>query len=102
MVQCHNNVGMAGKIIPVVLMIALAAAPSRADPLTQVHGEYEIYAGGLNVAELQAGFGLGPWNYQTEMTYHTTGLVGLLFRGHQLSTVQGLWQGLRAQPIRFY
>ena len=102
MVQCHNNVGMARTIAPVLLLVAVAAAPSRADPLTEVRAKYEIYARGLNVAELGAEFGLGRSNYQMEITYSTTGLVGFLFRGHQLSTVQGAWQGSRALPLRFF
>ena len=72
-----------------------------AQPVSQLHAGYDIYARGLDVAELEAGFGLGPRDYQMQMAYHTTGLVGVLYRGHQLSTVQGIWDGNRPEPLRF-
>jgi hypothetical protein len=86
-----------------VLLILSLLGPmaARAQPVTQLHAGYDVYAGGLGVAALEAGFGLGPRNYEMQMAYHTTGLAGVLFRGHQLSTVRGLWQGDRPEPLRF-
>jgi hypothetical protein len=37
-----------------------------------------------------------------QLIYHTTGLVGWPFRGHQLTTVKGAWQGDRPEPLRFW
>ena len=85
-----------------VLLAALGQVPaSRAQTVTQLHAGYDIYARGLDVAELEAGFGIGPRGYQMQMAYHTTGLVGMLFHGRQLSTVEGLWAGERPVPLRF-
>jgi hypothetical protein len=81
--------------------LLLGPAVAWSQPATPVEAAYDIYARGLQVAELQAAFALGPANYKLQMTYHTTGLIGALFSGHQLSTVQGSWQGDRAAPRRF-
>ena len=52
--------------------------------------------------QLDAFFGLGPWNYQIDLDYHTTGLVGLLYRGRQTNTVRGVWEDERAEPSEFF
>jgi hypothetical protein len=52
--------------------------------------------------QMQAFIGIGPWNYQIDLDYHTTGLVGLLYRGHQTNMVRGVWQGDRAEPAEFF
>lgn len=102
MVRDHNNAGMGRSIAVVLIFLLLGTAAVRADPLTTFHAEYEIYAHGLDVAELEAGFGFGRWNYQMQMSYRTTGLVGALFHGYQFSVVEGAWQGSRPAPLRFF
>jgi hypothetical protein len=83
--------------------LLLAPTFARSQPATPpVEAGYDIYARGFEVAELQAAFALGPTNYQMQMTYRTTGLIGALFSGHQLSTVRGSWQGDRPAPSRFF
>ena len=52
--------------------------------------------------QLDAFFGLGPWNYHIDLDYHTTGLVGLLYRGRQTNTVRGVWEDERAEPSEFF
>jgi hypothetical protein len=52
--------------------------------------------------QMTALFGLGPWNYRIEVNYHTTGLVGLLYRGRQVNTVRGTWQDDHAAPVEFF
>jgi hypothetical protein len=85
-----------------VLVASLGQVPAaRAQPMTQLHAGYDIYARGLDVAELEAGFGIGPRGYQMQMAYRTTGIVGALFHGRQLSTVEGVWIGERPVPLRF-
>ncbi|MBV8520746.1 MAG: DUF3108 domain-containing protein [Acetobacteraceae bacterium] len=93
---------MRNRIRLLLMPCLFGAVAARAQSVSQLHTGYSMYARGLEVAELEAGFGLGPWNYQMQLTYHTTGLVGLLFRGHQLTTVQGAWQGDRPAPLRFW
>jgi Protein of unknown function (DUF3108) len=71
-----------------------------AEPV-QMRLSYDTYAAGLEVMQMQAFFGLGPWNYRIDIDYHTTGLVGFLYRGHQVNTVRGAWQDDRAAPVEF-
>ena len=52
--------------------------------------------------QMRVFFGLGPWNYRIDLDYHTTGLVGLLYRGHQTNTVRGMWQDDQAAPLEFF
>ena len=59
--------------------------------VTQAQLAYDTYAAGIEVMQMQAHFGLGPWNYRIDLDYHTTGLVGLLYRGRQTNTVRGTW-----------
>jgi Protein of unknown function (DUF3108) len=70
-------------------------------PGQSLHASYETYAAGLHVAEVDSGFSFGPWNYQMDLGYHTTGMVGLFFRGHQFDRVTGSWHDRRAAPSEF-
>jgi hypothetical protein len=86
-----------------ILLIALCATPARAQPPpVAAHLSYEVYAAGLNVAQAQAGFGLGPFTYQMTLAYHTTGMVGLFYQGHQYDTVYGVWNGVVPAPNRYF
>jgi hypothetical protein len=62
---------------------------------------YDTYAAGVEVMQMHAFFSLGPWNYRIDLDYHTTGLVGLLYRGQQVNTVRGAWEGDTAAPAEF-
>jgi hypothetical protein len=55
----------------------------------------------MHVAEVESGLSFGPSTYQMSLGYHTTGMVGFFFRGHQFDVVSGRWRGLQAQPIQF-
>jgi hypothetical protein len=70
--------------------------------VARVQLAYDTYAAGIEVMRMNAAIGLGPWNYRIDLDYHTTGLVGLLYRGHQTNTVRGVWQNDRAEPIEFF
>jgi len=63
---------------------------------------YDTFAASLQVAQVEAGFGLGPRSYQMNLAYHTTGMVGFFFRGHQLNTVSGNWHGTQPAPMQFF
>jgi hypothetical protein len=63
--------------------------------------EYEAYAAGLPIAHVETGLNFGPKAYEMSLAYHTTGVVGFLFRGHQTDAVSGVWSGNRAAPTRF-
>jgi hypothetical protein len=92
--------GLLGFCVPCV---AFAQAPLLPAPQTlpTLHANYETYAAGLHVAEVDSSFIFGPWDYQMTLGYHTTGMVGLFVHGHQFDTVTGSWRGPHAAPSRF-
>jgi Protein of unknown function (DUF3108) len=92
---------MRGVIATLLGMFALApsAAPAQ---VAQLQLAYNIYAGGIEVMQMSASFGLGPWNYQIDLDYHTTGLVGLLYRGQQSNSVRGVWEDGQAAPLKVF
>jgi hypothetical protein len=55
----------------------------------------------MHVADVESSFSFGPWNYQMNLGYHTTGVVGFFFGGHQYDRVSGSWQGGVAAPSEF-
>lgn len=74
---------------------AIAQAP------VSLHASYDTYAAGMHVAKVETGLSLGPWTYQVNLGYRTTGLAGFFVRGRQFDLVTGSWHGLRANPSRF-
>lgn len=66
-----------------------------------LHVTYATYAAGIEVAEVESGFAFGPWTYQMQFDYHTTGLVGFFYRGHEADSVHGAWNGNAAEPTQF-
>jgi hypothetical protein len=83
-------------LLAVAVPALLASTPARA-ATAEVHASYDTYAAGLDVAEVEAGFGLGPWSYQVRLAYHTTGFVGFFYRGHQFNEVDGSWR--QGEPV---
>jgi hypothetical protein len=83
-------------------MRRITATTTASAQVAQVQLAYDTYAAGVEVMQLHAFFGLGPWNYHIDVDYHTTGLVGLFYRGHQVNTVRGAWQGDQATPTEFF
>ncbi|MEJ0020694.1 MAG: DUF3108 domain-containing protein [Acetobacteraceae bacterium] len=69
--------------------------------VSQVKLGYDTYAAGIEVMQMQVALGLGPWTYQVDVNYHTTGLVGLFYRGSQVNAVRGVWQDDQAAPLEF-
>ncbi len=86
---------------PLVLLGLLWVAAAHAQPAAGLHAEYETYAVAGTLGEARTGFELGPRDYWVQLAFHTTGLVGALFSGHQVTTVRGEWQGDRPVPARF-
>jgi hypothetical protein len=68
----------------------------------QVQLAYDTYAAGIEVMQMSAFFGLGPLNYNIDLNYHTTGLVGVFYRGRQLNRVRGVWHDEQAWPLEFF
>jgi hypothetical protein len=79
---------------------ALAQTPTSASRIS-LHASYDTYAAGMRVAEVETGFSFGPWTYQLNLEYHTTGAVGFFFSGHQFGVANGSWHGVQAEPSRF-
>jgi hypothetical protein len=82
-------------------LLLLIPAPAQAQEAPALHARYDIYAAGLHVAEVDAAFSVGPRNYDAQLAYHTTGLVGFFRRGEQLSTVAGTWDAGRPGPREY-
>lgn len=87
--------------LPLLLGGLLCLPAARAEAAPEQHAGYDIYALGVPVAVLSTGFVLGPSDYQIDLSFRTTGLVGWLFRGHQQSGVEGQWRGDLPTPRRF-
>jgi len=81
-----------------LLLVAPAGASAQ---VTQVQLTYDAYAAGIEIMQMRASFGLGPWNYRVGIDYHTTGLVGLFYRGHQVNAASGLWDEGHVEPQEF-
>ncbi len=88
-----------GVLAPLLLAVLLVA-PARDEEPGDIHAVYQAYAAGLHVASVEAGFGFGPWSYQVRLAYHTVGLAGVFFDGHQLNTVTGSWTDQHSTPHR--
>ena len=87
--------------LPLLACLLWASTPAAAQGQHSVQASYEIYAGGLNVAAANAIVHLDSRAYRMELAYHTTGLLGLLFRGEHLNKADGLFTGTRSAPQRF-
>jgi hypothetical protein len=72
-----------------------------AQDAVSLHASYSTYAAGIHVAEAEAGFSFSPRTYRMDLGFHTTGVAGFLFRGHQYDVVDGAWHGTKAVPSRF-
>jgi len=89
-------------MVRLVAIACLLISPAASAQVAQVNLAYDTYAAGIEVMQMRVFFGLGPWNYRINVDYHTTGLVGLLYRGQQVNTVRGTWQGDTAAPVEFF
>lgn len=88
----RRGMALMGLILPGT---ALAQAP------VPMHATYETYAAGLHVADVESGFTFGPWTYRMRFAYHTLGVVGFFYGGHELDMSYGAWKGDAAEPSRF-
>jgi hypothetical protein len=91
--------GLTGFLLPYTALAQPSLSPSPAP--VALHVSYETYAAGIPVAQTTAGLSFNPRTYQVDLAYHTTGLVGLLFSGHQFDHVEGAWRRGQAEPSRF-
>lgn len=80
--------------------LALVGSPALG-ATNEIRASYDTYATGMQVAQVEAGFGIGPWSYQVRLAYHTTGLVGFFYSGHQFSEADGSWDSRGPAPRAF-
>ena len=83
------------------LLSFLMPCAALAQDAVSLHANYETYAAGMQVAEVESSFIFGPRTYRMNLGYHTTGMVGFFLRGHQFDTVEGAWRGTQASPFRY-
>jgi hypothetical protein len=84
-----------------ILIGLLLPCAAVAQAAVSLHASYQTYAAGLDLADVDTGFSIGPGTYQMSLSLRATGLAGFLFRGHQLDTVTGAWHGTKAAPDRY-
>jgi hypothetical protein len=90
------------EIATLLVLLAAVVMPAAAADRGEEHASYNVFAAGLHVAVVDAGFDLAPASYRMQLAYHTTGLVGFFFRGHQINTVQGTWDAELPKPEEFF
>jgi len=92
------------RVIVALLVCAASWAwqPARAETVTRLHASYAVHAGGLHVADVEVVLATDMHAYHMELAYHTTGLAGFFYRGHQFNSTDGLWERDRAIPQRHY
>ena len=92
----------------VLLPGCLLALPAMAQPVQgeaqpgPVRLNYAAYSNGLNVVDLQATVALSPQAYRMQLSYHLTGVIGAFFHGEFSTTVDGRFQGNRAEPREMF
>ncbi len=95
---------LAGMVHPVIRLIlfglTLSAQPALAQP-TPVTLHYAAYITGLKMIDVEASVALAPQSYRLAVGYRLTGIVGALFSGDAVTTVQGRFVGDAAVPIDF-
>jgi len=91
------------RLVPVLLgTLALLPVSGYAQSPPALYAAYDTYAAGFDVARVEAAFDIDRASYEIRLAYHTTGLVGFFYRGHQLNTVQGRWNADQPAPHEFY
>src|SRR3954470_12463517 len=63
-----------GCVVLLVLRLGTGSA-AWAEPPPGAHLNYELYAGGLLIAHVEASIGADPWSYRMKLAYQTTGVV---------------------------
>ena len=72
-----------------------------ATPDAAAHLDYQLYTHGLRIGRIEAALQLQAAKYHVEVAFRTFGLVGWLFRGHQLDIADGRIRERLPEPLRF-
>ena len=97
-VGAEPRASQAGRPTPARMAIP---APAKSVATVAAHADYQIYVRGLRIGRLETGFELQPAQYRVEIAFRTFGLVGWLWRGHQLGIAEGRLDRSRTEPLRF-
>lgn len=87
-----------GLLLLLALALTALAPPRRP---TDAVLTYRAYAHGFQILHFRVGLAMWPGGYRMRLSYHTTGLVGFFYRGHQVDHVFGTWRDGRAAPYRY-
>jgi hypothetical protein len=60
------------RIAATILGAALLTSTATSAEVAQVQLSYDTYAAGIEVMQMRAFFGLGPWNYHIDLNYTPT------------------------------
>jgi len=87
------------RLASIVLAGTLLAGPAAwAQSPAEMHASYATYAAGMEVAAVDADLLLGPYQYQVQLDYHATGLLGFFNHGRQHDEVDGIWHAGQPEP----
>lgn len=79
--------------------VLLLLAPS---PALAVEAHYAIYAGGVEVVDLEADFEVTAARYRVTLEYRTVGALNLVLRSQQKTVVEGSFSNTKPVPHRFF
>jgi hypothetical protein len=85
----------------VVWLAMLVPVCAHAQDRAPIQLNYAVYAAGLKVMAIESTLDLGQKGYRLDLSYHSTGLFGLVVHTEMQSFVQGTWTHLGATPLRF-
>lgn len=85
----------------VVWLAMLVPVCAQAQDRAPIQLNYAVYAAGLKVLDIESRLDLGSKGYRLDVSYHTTGVFGLIINSEMQSFVQGTWTRSRAAPLRF-
>lgn len=83
-------------LLPMLLLLPLAAPAAKT-----VQAQYEVFAGGMLVLQLEARFTTDDAAYRIETRFRTRGLAATFLSGEQVAEASGVWRGAIAMPARY-
>ncbi len=91
-----------GALLALLLPFAITAAQAEPPaPPVALRLTYVTYASGFTTLRLAATLDLTAEGYRLAINYHTVGMIGFLFPGHDAAAAQGTWQAGAAAPFSF-
>lgn len=88
------------RVAALIALFLFVPAVARAAPVA-LKLTYVTYAAGFTTLKMTAILDLTSAGYRLAVDYHTVGMIGFLFPGHDQVVADGTWQGTRAAPESF-